>query len=305
VSENSAVSARQLRELYERNVNIMAWFREMRGEQFNSCEAIRISYDLQSGSYVRALESEEHRCKLELYARAVADVLDALPGSTLLEAGVGEATTLCEVLRRSGKFWSRAAGFDLAWSRIAVARSHAASIDPPPQLFTGNLFHIPVCTASFDIVFTSHAIEPNHGRETEALRELARISRHWVVLCEPSYELGNAATRARVEEHGYCRGLPEAAIQAGLKVVEHRLLDTKWSESNQTGLLILERLQPTEGVTASFLACPVCGNCLESLRGNLFCTECLKAYPVLDGIPCLLSENGILASKFTDAKLFP
>ena len=59
----------------------MAWFREMRGEQLNSVEAIRISYDLQSGSYVCALESEEHRRKLELYARAIADVLDALLGS--------------------------------------------------------------------------------------------------------------------------------------------------------------------------------------------------------------------------------
>ena len=149
MSENSAVSARQLRELYERNVNIMAWFRELRGEQFNSCGASRISYDLQSGSYLRALESEEHRRKLELYARAIADVLDVLPGSTLLEAGVGEATTLCEVLRCSGKSWSCTAGFDLAWSRIAVARSHAASVDPPPQLFAGNLFQIPVRTASF------------------------------------------------------------------------------------------------------------------------------------------------------------
>ena len=65
-------------------------------------------------------------------------MLDALPGSTLLEAGVGEATTLCEVLRCSGKSWSCAAGFDLAWSRIAVARSHVASLDSPPELFTGN-----------------------------------------------------------------------------------------------------------------------------------------------------------------------
>ena len=101
MSEKNAVSARQLREVYEQNINIMAWFREMRGDQFNSEEAIRISYDLQSGSYLRALESKEHRSKLALYARAIANVLDALPGSDLIEAGVGEATTLCEVLRYS------------------------------------------------------------------------------------------------------------------------------------------------------------------------------------------------------------
>ena len=86
------------------------------------------------------------------------------------------------------------------------------------------------------------------------------------------------SARARIEKHGYCRGLPEAAIQVGLKIVEHRPLDTKWSESNETGLLVLERLPPAESATPDFLACPVCGHPLESLRGNLFCPECSKAF---------------------------
>lgn len=297
-------SARKLRELYSQGVNIMAWFRKNFGDRFNTSEAVGISYDLQSGSYVKALEDPSYRSNLERYGSLIAGVLKDLPAETLLEAGVGEATSLCEILGRSGKNWKQTAGFDLSWSRIAVARCHAAKRGQQPRLFTGNLLQIPVRASAFDIVLTSHAIEPNHGQEHRILSELSRISRRWIVLCEPSYELGGETTRSRIKEHGYCRGLPEVAAQLGLRIVEHRILDNQWREDNQTGLLILEKQGTPESSAGEFLACPVCSSVLDSMRGHFFCPECLTIYPVLEGIPCLLPQNAILASLFEDSSLF-
>lgn len=288
-------SNRQLRELYQKGTNIISWFRTNDPERLSSGEAIRISYDLQSGSYVEALRSKDHAASLARYAERIAQVLDGLPGDSLLEAGVGEATTLRAVLSASKSGW-KAAGFDASWSRVSVARSHTAGMSVAPFLFTGDLFQIPAIDSSFDVVFTSHAVEPNGGREAEALAELARVSRRWLVLCEPAYELGGDATKKRIIEHGYCRNLAGHAIDAGLRIVEHRLLDLDWVAHNQTGLLVLEKTEQQIASTPDFLACPVCRTRLLFLRDSYYCRECLSAYPVLDGIPCLLRDNAILAT---------
>ena len=54
--------------------------------------------------------------------------------------------------------------------------------------FCGDLLHIPLCSNSIDVVITSHAIEPNGGKETKILKELLRVCKKHLILFEPSYE---------------------------------------------------------------------------------------------------------------------
>ena len=247
-------------------------------------------------------EDPKHRAKLEEYVAAIARVLQPLDGKTILEAGVGEATTLCGVLNQLHPAPERVFGFDLAWSRIAIARAYAKRETPcRPQLCTGDFFATPFADGAFDIVFTSHAVEPNFGREEEALRELYRVARRWVVLFEPSYELGNEATKRHIEEHGYCRGLTETAKRLGYRVVEYRLLDLDWVDYNQTGVIVIEKPESgTADASRADYACPRCHHALVNRGGNYFCSDCLVVYPQVGGIPCLLPQNAILATKYLD-----
>ena len=294
-------SARALRELYEQNTNIMAHLRAMNGVAENDPEAVLISYDLQSGSYTRAWRDPAHRAVRDRYADQIAEVLGKLDGESVLEAGVGEATTLCSVVERLPKQPTVVAGCDIAWSRIAEARKHAAERGQVGHLFfTGDLFALPAEDASFDIVFTAHALEPNHGRETAALKELYRVARRWLVLFEPSYELGSEATRQRIEEHGYIRGLPTIAKELGWEIVEHRLLENPVRENNQTAVLVVRKPDVDEAGGHPELACPRCRLRLALHRENLFCGECLSVFPIIDGIPCLLPGNAILATKYVE-----
>lgn len=288
----------ELKELYGKNVNIMQLFRELGGTTQNSAEAILVSYDLQSGSYTRALDRADYRANHELYTAALARVLDRLDGDSLLEAGVGEATTLCNTVSKLKRKPTAVHGFDISWSRIAFARRFASAFEFRPVLTTGDLFHIPAQDDSFDIVLTSHAMEPNYGREREALAELARVSRKWLVLFEPSYELGSAEARARIEANGYVRGLPEIARELELEIVEHRLLDFTYTELNPTALLLLRKPVGASEKASPGCGCPVCHQPLAKVRGHRFCATCSLVFPVIDGIPCLLPGNGILASKF-------
>lgn len=293
---------REARSAYAEGRNVMRLFRDRDPGARNSSDAVLISYDLQSGSYRRALEDPEHRERIERYWGGVARVLDDYPTASMLEAGCGEATTLLPVLSRLQAPPRRVAAFDLAWSRIAHARAHARDFADvaPPELFVGDLFAMPIRDAAFDLVWTSHALEPNGGREREALAALARVAREWIVLLEPSYELGSAGTREHIEEHGYVRGLPAAAEALGLEIVRHELLPETASPVNETQVLVLRKPDAPAASEGDWHACPRCRGELQAIKGALFCAADGLVYPLVDGIPVLSPQNGIVASAFAE-----
>lgn len=291
----------ELKQLFSENRNIMAHMRQERKSTENSIEAILVSYDLQSGSYVAARNDPVYRARHDAYSAELASLVGATSPDSLLEAGIGEATTLCSVLSQMERVPSVASGFDIAWSRVHYAKRHAKSMGfPGLHLCTGDMAAMPFEDNAFDVVYTSHAVEPNHGREAAILAELYRVARHRVVLCEPSYELGGEDTRKRIEEHGYCRGLPRIAEELGAKVVLHRLFKNLVSTNNETAALVLEKESAPAHKTDSVFGCPSCRARLEKLHGQWFCGHCSLVYPVIRDIPCLLRGNGILATHFAE-----
>src|SRR5208283_2840477 len=115
-------------------------------------------------------------------------------------------------------------GFDLSWSRVAFAKCWLQRQGiTKAVLCTGNLLHIPFADNSIDIVYTSHSIESNIGKEEPILRELFRVARKFLILLEPGYELANPEAKKRMDSHGYCRNLPGTAAALGYDVLEHKL----------------------------------------------------------------------------------
>jgi uncharacterized protein YbaR (Trm112 family) len=197
-----------------------------------------------------------------------------------------------------------ALGFDISWSRIAVGREFAEANRAKPRLFVGGLEDIPVEDNSVDVVYTSHSIEPNRGREIQILRELFRVTRQYLVLLEPSNELGSAATKSHIEQHKYCLNLYSHAQNLGFNVIEHRLFDHIKNPENETALMVIAKQIYPETYIGEFLACPSCHRALVYHKANYFCTECLMVYPEVAGIPCLLKSHGIIATRYLDQDKF-
>jgi len=300
-------------ELYAQGGNITQYLRGLADSPSatNSIEDILIAYDFQAGSYVEAVEKDEDaRAYKRAYDAAIVDVLIELGvknGDTLMEVGVGEATTLVGVQRA---LHERSAepkamfGFDLSWSRIKVGQDYVGNKAVSPQdieLATGDLFQSPFRENSIDIVYTSHSLEPNGGREAEALAELYRVARRYIVLLEPAYELtDNDAARARMESHGYVRGLREHAEARGYKVLRHELFPLCANPLNPTGLLVIEKDASASSASenGSPWACPLTRTALTQSAEGWHSAESLLAYPVLGGVPCLLPQNAVVASRW-------
>ena len=259
---------RRIADLYARGENMLLHLRDLDGgrdpAQSNSVEDIMISYDFQAGSYIQSYERDP--AYLDRYTAELHAVLRQLGSyGTLLEAGCGEATTLSVLAPQlSGR--PALAGFDIAWSRVKLGQNFAL------------------------------------GREREAILELARVARKWLVLLEPAHDLAGAEARRRMESHGYVRHLAETIRGLDMTLVEHTLFPVSANPLNPTGLYLVRIGSPSDNATAFRFQCPVSGTPLEAGSDAYYSPESFLAYPILGGVPCLLESNAILATKFRSAK---
>lgn len=293
----------KLKERYSKGENISALLRKEYGVDFNTPEIIEISYDMQTGSYIDALKSNEMKKFKGDYTDEIAKiVLSLCTPVSILEAGVGEATTLSGVMKNIGDNIC-SYGFDLSWSRVAFAKDWLKNQGVAnSKLCCGDLLDIPFVDNSIDVVYTSHSIEPNGGNEEEILRELYRVARKYVILLEPAYELSSEEIKKRMDSHGYCKNLKSISDSLGYDVIRHELLGFSGNPLNPTAVTIISKQTNAERPTGLF-ACPKYKTPLKEINGALYSSEALVAYPILAGVPCLRVENGIFASKYPEVVL--
>lgn len=281
-----------LRKLYEDGVNVIEHLTQ---QGFTRRDAIELSYDLQSGTYVDY--TERHPAIVADYTGEIAEVVRSLgPVESILEVGCGEATTLTPLLQQLPPMQSF--GCDLAWSRVRFGMRYAAMrVAAPPTLFVGDLMELPFPDASIDVVYSYHSLEPNGGQEAPALRELHRVARRHVVLFEPDHRLADPAGQARMERLGYVRDLRGTAERLGYTIVTNRPARVSKNPANPTELVVLQRQPATAGEPE--FRCPFTHRPLRR-HGSVYASDGgLHVYPVVDGIPCITRRHGIVATHFT------
>lgn len=300
-----------LRAAYSRGENIMDLMRKHagQGEVLNTVDSIELAYDLQAGIYVAGAESapDIFRTRTQELAYLLGESVQ--PGDVVLDCGAGELTTTTAVAKHLPPDLSLLA-FDISLSRILAGQAFArAQLAERPDIrlapFMADMQCIPLPDAAVDVVWTCHAIEPNHGREEMLLRELLRVTRRSLVLFEPSWENNSAEGRMRMERLGYVRDLPRHIEAAGGVLVSTVMVKHSANALNPTCRYVVtphrDRRRQEDGEWFEAFACPISGRALTrkvSMSGVYWWSaEGGYAYPEIEGVPCLRERHAILMTR--------
>ena len=301
-------SISSLRDAYRRGENIMALLAESDSIP-NSFDVIQVAYDLQAGSYTASfLTPDGGRLKAD-FAAALQPHLVGY--SSLLDAGVREATTLTPLLDLLPHS-TQALGFDSSVSRLIWARENLARANKSIQLFVADTAEIPLPDSSVEVVVSVHSIEPNGGRETELLAELLRVASRRVVLVEPTTRFASSTQLSRMQKLGYCMDLPEKLELLGANIVLHEPWTVNSNPENLAELIVIDVNQGSIGpqksdggerpaFAAPFdLVAPGSLAELETADGGLYSRRDGLYFPVVAGLPVLTRRNAVVATQLLE-----
>lgn len=293
-------SINELRQAYSRGENI-AQLLASSNPDADRAEIIEVAYDIQSGSYTRiALENPE---RLKRYAHEIFTLSRQYLSKYdwVLDCGAGELTTLSALSEHLPQQCQLLA-CDISLSRLRVGRRFAeqmmrGDLAKSLKLFVADMARLPLADNSVDVVFTSHALEPNHKREEQLLKELLRVARRNLLLFEPSWENADQAMRDRMAQHGYVRDLPQHIQAAGGRLISVKPLPNPLNPMNPTYCYVVEPVdKPQQTFADQAFQCPRSGQALQKQQGYWWSQEGGWAYPEIDGIACLREKHAVLMS---------
>ena len=232
-----------LKRLYKRNININQFLRKK--TNLSEKSIIKISYDLQSGSYIRSYNYMNSLKNLNFMIKEI----NSTKFKSLLDFGCGELTnfyTLMKNIKTSKKvFYAN----DYSFNRIFLGKKflNKKKLSINLTCFANDTIKIPLPDNSIDIVTTVHAIEPNKYDANKILMELWRIAKKKLILLEPNNELTNEMPsylkkkiNQRLKKNNYTLNLEEKIKNI---TTDYRIIKSNnhFNPLNPSSLFIIEK----------------------------------------------------------------
>ena len=219
----------------------------------------------------------------------IRDVLNKYEFESVLEVGVGEITSLEDVYSAFGPNLE-CYGIDLSLNRLYHGLNEFGKRhDKLPTVAKANAIKLPFPDDAFDLVYTRHALEQMPEIYQSALDEIIRVSKKYIVLFEPSYELGSFAQKVKMLNSDYVRGIPRyLASKNNVEVGDVYLMKNSANPLNHTSCVQVKVKKNVSTLLTSSavpFACPITKEPMELKAGYYYSSKASRAYPVVEGIP--------------------
>ena len=275
-----------LKQSYDQGINltelILSWGMSI------DLEVISIIYDFQSGAYTK--NSNENPRQIDAITSEIVETLCRYFNKemSLLDCGTGEATTMIPILKKLGMRSGYA--IDTSISRLLWAQRNAAAARVDLKLAVSDLGKLPLLDNTVDAVLTVHALEPNHGRESDLIKELGRVARRFMFLIEPDFESSSTAQKERMTKLNYVREIDAAIKKNNFKILDKIPMINYYNELNVASITVVDTCKAKLEKSNLTWVGPIYKEGLTPNMNGLSSTSGLW-YPIVNGIPLLRSTD--------------
>ena len=288
---------KNLKYFYNKNINIHNYLNK---KKFLNQEAIQISYDLQSGSYIKKIK------KYKTIDKKVFQVFNKILDKnfknikSVLDFGSGELTRFNYVINFfSNKKKIRYFACDISLNRLHVGKNFFDKSFKKKgvnlNLFVVDNFRLPLPDNSIDVIITCHAIEPNRKNKEKIIKELLRVCKKGLCLMEPHYEVATINQKKRMDYYKYVKGIPKFfdKMKYNYKIITK---NAHISPNNPSSIFVVKKKKITKYAKIQFIN-PLNKKNLVKLRNFLYCTYSGRLFPVFDGITIFSNNSSIFLPK--------
>ena len=263
-------------------------------------KAIKFSYDLQSGSYIKKLN------KLKKVDTQVFNSFNKVLKKnfknikSILDFGTGELTRFNYVIDSfNDKDKIAFYGCDISLNRLYLGQKFYNKKFKKKKininLFVTDNFRIPLPDNSIDVVITCHAIEPNSKDMKKIIDELFRVSKKGLCLLEPHYEIANNLQKKRMNYFNYIKGLPEYLIDKkhDFKIIKKNI---HINPQNPSSIFVIKKKAQKSQTSINYVD-PLNKKKLINLSNFLYCKETFRLFPVFDKISIFSNNSDLFLPK--------
>tara|TARA_Y100000768_G_scaffold370768_1_gene336842 strand:+ start:144 stop:1034 length:891 start_codon:yes stop_codon:yes gene_type:complete len=199
---------------------------------------VKKKYDDIAGSYVDDIKRENKKCLIqsgnnvlecygdikEYYAYCISNIIQNFNSKRVLEVGAGELTQyyLIKKYLDKKKFGlERSCALDLSLKRLEIGKKFLNSKNQNIEIFQGDAQKMPFKENEFDFLYTCHCLEQVPHLFEACLKEMLRVSKKYILLIEPSYELTNIVTRNYIYKKHYIK-ISDKILNKTLKNISYK-----------------------------------------------------------------------------------
>ena len=267
-----------LKKIYLKGKNINQYLRKK--TNLSETEIIKLSYDVQSGSYVKKYNYLKSKKVLSQFIKEI----NSTDYKSLMDFGCGELTnfyTLINNIKIKNKTFF---AFDISFSRMVEGKKF---IDKKKKkielkLFSNNSLNIPLPDNRIDLITSCHALEPNKKNCYKILKELWRVSKIKLVLLEPNNQLGNTLTKRRQKKHNYIFNLEKKIkkITPNYKIINNKI---NFNPLNPASIFILEK-NSNKSNKFNFVNPKDSNDVLKKRKNFFYSKKTGKIFPIINDI---------------------
>ena len=281
-----------LNQKFKKKKNIQLYLKK---RKIDKKDIIKISYDVQSGSYIDFFSKLSRKKVEQIYNPIIENLNKEFSNfKSVLDFGCGELTSSFFIFRKIKKKIKYYYANDVSLNRLIVGQNNLkkklkASEFKKIKLFCNSNFDLPFKDNSIDVIMTIHSLEPNNKSKKKIAEELLRVSRKGLILMEPHYEISSRIQKKRMKKFNYITSIKSLFNKdlCSIKIIKKKY---HLNKNNISSIFIIKKKINKKKFKSDFVD-PKSKKDLIKINNFYYSYQSLRLFPIFNEIPIFSDET--------------